>query len=397
MLLLGSVSALAQEDPRAAIELYFKAHALGRGDMIRQAFVPEAAIAFVENGRLTRWSRDDFAARFRQPPNDEYRRVRRVQRLDFKDNAASAVLTLDDPQDRFTEHISLLKIRDRWKIVTDIFSVEHRNPGQELMRNSLPGWSVPFEPRRIIGNIYYVGTKAISSFLIVTPSGHFLLDTGFLEILPQVEANIRKLGFDPKDVKFLLNSQAHFDHCGGFAEFKRKTGADVIASKLDGQLMARGGKGDFFWGDDLPYEPVSPDRSVADGERVELGGTSLTAHITPGHTKGCTTWSMRVQDDGQDYDVVFLCGLTLSLYKLTNSSEYPNLVSDVHSTFSRLRAMHADVLLGAHGSYFDFESKAARQGTGGANPFIDSGELQRHVTRMAQEFQQALDAQERQR
>lgn len=396
-ILLGSVSARAQEDPRSAIELYFQAHALGKSEYIKRAFAPQARIDFVEDGRIRQWTREEFAARFRQPAADEYRRVRRVEQLDVRGTAASAVITFDYPEDLFTEHLSLLNIGNRWQIVNSVFSAQRRNSGQELVKDVLQHSSLPFEPRRIIGNIYYVGTNAVSSFLIVTPSGHILLDTGHVQILPQVEANIEKVGFKSGDVKFLLNSQAHFDHCGGFAEFKRQSGATVIASRLDGELMTRGGKGDFYWGDDLPYEPITPDRYVADGERVELGGTSLTAHLTPGHTKGCTSWSMRVKEDGKDYDVLFLCGLTLSLYKLTNNAQYPDLIADVRNTLTSLRKVRVDVMLGAHGSYFDLEAKTARQKDGAPNPFIDPDELQRYLAKMEKEFEQARQAQERQR
>jgi metallo-beta-lactamase class B len=204
---------------------------------------------------------------------------------------------------------------------------------------------LPFEPRGIVGNIYYAGSNGISSFLIVTPAGHILLDTGPIEMLSQVKANIEKLGFKPQDVKLLLNSDGHFDHCGGFAEFKRRISATIVASKLDGELMARDGTGDFYWGDDLGYEPVKPDRTVSDGESVELGGVTLTAHLMPGHTRGCTSWSMHVNEVGKDYDVLFLCGLTASLYKLTNNDKYPNIVEDERNTFRKVRGMHADVLL----------------------------------------------------
>jgi metallo-beta-lactamase class B len=248
-----------------------------------------------------------------------------------------------------------------------------------------------------------VGSNLISSFLIVTPAGHILIDTGHVQMLPQVEANIEKLGFKIRDVKILLNSQAHVDHCGGFAEFKRQTGATIIVSKLDGEHMMQGGKrdfantGDFANGDDLAYEPVKPDRAISDGERVELGGVRLTAHLTPGHTKGCTSWSMQVDENGGKYDLLFLCGLTVSPFKLTNNEQYPNIVEDVRNTLIRLRSMHADVLLAAHGFWFDLEGKAARQKSGVLNPFIDPGELARHVAEMEKDFEDALQAQERRR
>ena len=384
------------DDPRTAIELYFQAHALGKAEFIEQAFTPDAKIKFIDAGELKEWTRDEFAKRFQQPAPDEYRRVRRVDRLDVTGTAASAVLTLNYPQVQFTDHMSILKIGGHWKIVGKIFSAEHRDAGQEALKTTQER-SLPFEPRKIIGNVYYVGANLISSFLIVTPGGNILLDTGPRQMLPQVAANIEKLGFKLQDVKILLNSHAHDDHCGGFAEMKRRTGATVIASKLDGELMMRGGKGDFYWGDDATYEPVSPDRSVSDGERVEIDGVSLTAHLTPGHTKGCTSWSMRVNEDGKNYDVLFLCGLTVSPYKLTNNEKYPNIIEDERNTLQRLGGMHADVLLAPHGFYFDLEGKAARQKEGAPNPFVDPDELGRHVSEMKKDFEEALQAQEKQR
>jgi metallo-beta-lactamase class B len=385
------------DDPRAPIETYFQAHAFGNGELIKQAFTPDANIRFVDGGKLTEWTTDEFAKRFQQPAPDEYRRVRRIQRLDISGTAASAVLTLDYPQVRFTDHMSLLKIDGQWKIVGKAFFADRRDSGQEAIKETLRDWSLPFEPRKIIGNIYYVGTNLISSFLITTSAGHILLDTGHIQMVPQVSANIEKLGFKLQDVKVLLNTHAHFDHCGGFAQVKRRTGATVIASKLDGELMTRGGKGDFYWGDELAYEPVRPDRIIADGERVELGGVSLVAHLTPGHTKGCTSWSMKVNEGGKNYDVLFVCGLTASLYKLTNNDQYPNIVEDVRGSVRRLRGMRADVMLASHGFYFDLEEKAARQKSGVPNPFVDPGELGRHVSEMEKDFEDALQAQERQR
>lgn len=397
LLLALTLTTQAQGSPRDAIELYFRAHATGSGDFIRQAFISDARIEFIENGQLNQWTREEFAARFKTPASDEYRRVRRIENLVTTGNSASATVTLNYPQVLLTDHLSMLQIGNQWKVVNKAFSAEHRNAGQEAIRDTLQNWSLPFKPRRIIGNVYYVGSNMISSFLIVTSDGLILLDTGHVQMLPQVEANIEKLGFKAKDVKFLLNSHAHFDHCGGFAEFKRETGATVVSSKLDGELMKRGGKGDFVWGDDLAYEPVAPDRYVTDGDKVELGGVSLTAHLTPGHTKGCTSWSMRTKENGKEYDVLFLCGLTVSPYKLTNNEQYPNIVEDARNSVMKLRSMHADVLLASHGFWFDLEGKAARQKEGESNPFVDPEELGQHLTEMEKDLEQALQAQERQR
>jgi metallo-beta-lactamase class B len=386
----------SDEGPRATIELYFQAHALGKSDYISQAFAPDAKIEFIEGGNRQQWTTEEFANRFQQPAADEYRRIRRIERLDIRGTTASAVLTLDYPQVEFTDHMSLLKVGEQWKIVSKVFYANRREAGEEAIKDTLENRSLPFEPRKIIGNIYYVGTNLISSFLITTPAGHILIDTGHLQMLPQVEANIEKLGFSLKDVKILVNSHAHFDHCGGFAEFKRRTGATVVASKLDGELMSHGGKGDFAWGDDTAYEPVRPDRVVKDGEDVELGGVRLTAHLTPGHTKGCNSWSMRVEENGKPYDVIFICALTVSTYKLTNNEKYPNIVEDERSTLKKLSSMHADVMLASHGFYFDLAGKASRLKPGAPNPFIDPGELARHVAEMKKDLEDALQSQERQ-
>ena len=395
--LLGPGTPPTEPGPRSAIELYFKALALGDGNYIRQAFAPDTRIAFIENGEPQQGTREEFAESFHGPADDEYRRVRRVENLDVSGNAASAVVTLEYPQALFRDHLSLLKVGDQWKIVSKAFSADHRDLGKEAMDDTLKNWNLPFEPRRIIGNIYYVGSNLISSFLIVTPAGHILIDTGPIQMLPQVEANIEKLGFQAKEVKVLLNSHAHFDHCGGFAEFKRQTGATIVASKLDGELMTHGGKGDFYWGDELSYEPLTPARFVDDGDRVELGGVTLTAHLTPGHTKGCTSWSMRINEGAKSYDVLFLCGLTVSPYKLTNNDHYPNIVQDAQTSLTKLRGMHVDVLLAAHAFWFDLERKAARQKEGAPNPFVDPDELGRHLTEMNGDLDQALRAQEQQR
>jgi metallo-beta-lactamase class B len=161
--------------------------------------------------------------------------------------------------------------------------------------------------------------------------------------------------------------------------------------------MSRGGKGDFYWGDDLAYAPVTPDRYVNDGDEVQLGGVTLTAHLTPGHTKGCTSWSMAVTENGKEYQVLFVCGLTVSTYKLNNNEKYPDLKEDARRTLTRLRGMHADVLLAPHGFDIDLEAKAARKKHSSENPFIDPSELDRHLAEMEKDLEQAVQAQERQR
>jgi metallo-beta-lactamase class B len=143
----------------------------------------------------------------------------------------------------------------------------------------------PIKPFRVIGKIYYVGANEVTSFLIAGSGGHILLDAGFAETAPQIRQNIETLGFRVADVKFLLNSQAHFDHAGGLAKLKALAGAHLVASSADAELLARGGKGDFAFGDRLAYEPVKADRLIADGDSISVGDTKMTAHLTPGHTR----------------------------------------------------------------------------------------------------------------
>src|SRR3954465_11287140 len=180
-------------------------------------------------------------------------------------------------------------------------------------------WNQPVEPFKIIGNIYYVGASDIASYLITSPQGHILLDGGFVETVPQIRDNIRKLGFKVEDVKFLINSHSHFDHAAGLADLKRLTGAKLVVSKEDGAQIARGGKGDRMWGDEYPFPAAKPDRTINDGETVKVGEAVMTARITPGHTKGCTTWTMKAQENGHDYDVVFVCSTSAPGYKLVNN------------------------------------------------------------------------------
>lgn len=233
-------------------------------------------------------------------------------------------------------------------------------------------WNQPVKPFRIIGNVYYVGASDVTSFLITTPEGHILLDSGFAETVLQIKQNIATLGFRLEDVKILINSHAHLDHAGGLAELKKLTEAKLLASEADAALLADGGKGDFGFGDRLAYAPVKADRILRDGENVNFGGAVLMAHLTPGHTKGCTTWTMKVFDDGKNYNVVFIGSTSAPGYKLIDNEKYPHIVSDYQRTFRRLKKLPADVFLGSHGRFFGLKEKAALLAQNpNRNPFID--------------------------
>jgi metallo-beta-lactamase class B len=160
-------------------------------------------------------------------------------------------------------------------------------------------WNRPFEPFRIIGNVHYVGTNELGAYLITSKEGHALIDGGFAETAPLILASIRALGFDPKDVKMLLTTQAHMDHVGSMAGLKAATGAQTVIMEQDAAVMERGGQRDFTFGDSFTFPPVRVDRRLKDGAMVRVGDTTLTARLTAGHTQGCTTWTMTADDGGR--------------------------------------------------------------------------------------------------
>jgi len=259
-----------------------------------------------------------------------------------------------------------------------------------------PEWNQPVKPFRIIGNIYYVGASEVSSFLITTPQGHIILDSGFAETVPLIVAGVKQLGFKIEDVKILINSHAHYDHAAGLAELKRLTGAQLMLSEQDAALLANGGKGDFQWGNKFTCEPATADRILKDKDRVELGGVQMIARLTPGHTKGCTTWLMKVSESGRSYQVVFVGSATAPGYTLVNNPQYPNIVSDYEYTFRLLRSLPCDVFLGPHGSFFNLKGKAERLARGAKpNPFIDAKGYSDFLDRSERDFFALLSKQKK--
>lgn len=249
-------------------------------------------------------------------------------------------------------------------------------------------WNQPVEPFRIAGNLYYVGASDVTSYLITTPKGHIVIDGGFVETAPMIVASIRKLGFEVEDVKILLSSHAHYDHAGGLAELKRLTGATLYATAGDLPQLARGGLDDPQFGNRFPFPPVYADRILRDGQKISLGGTTLTARITPGHTRGCTTWTMKAGG----LDVVFLGSPSVpSEYRLIGNPRYPDAVADYRRQFEILRALPVDIFLASHGNFFDLEKKRALpRGDGKANPFVDREGYHRFVTAAERRFEERV-------
>ncbi len=253
-------------------------------------------------------------------------------------------------------------------------------------------WNQPFKPLRIVGNIHYVGASGVSSYLITSPQGHVLIDTGFEQTVPLIRESVEKLGFRMTDIKFILASHAHVDHTGGHALARELTGARIVMSEADAALLASGGKADFL-DEVMPYRPAKTDQIVRDGEQIKLGPIVLTAHLTPGHTKGCTTWTAVAEEEGKRYDVVFF-GSTSVLAKLVNNSKYPEIARDYAATFRKLKALPCDVFLAPHASFFGLEEKARRIGHG-MNPFVDGKAFQEFVTKAEQTFLKQLEAERR--
>ena len=253
--------------------------------------------------------------------------------------------------------------------------------------------NLPVEPFRIAGNLYYVGATDISSYLIATPAGHVVIDAGYESTVPMIEAGIRKLGFKVEDVRVLLNTQAHYDHAAGFASLKRDSGARLMIAEGDADIIEGGGLKDFSFGDAHPFPAAKVDRRLKDGDTVSLGQLTLTAHVTPGHTKGCTTWAFSVTENGRPLHVVDMCGLTvLDTTRLVGNPLYPGIVADYERTFTAMRKLPVDIFIGAHPSYYGGMEKAAKAkaNPGGPNPFIDPEGYQRYVDNGEKRFRDAL-------
>jgi metallo-beta-lactamase class B len=250
-------------------------------------------------------------------------------------------------------------------------------------------WNMPLKPFHIVGNLYYVGVQGISSFLITTPDGDILVDGGLPESAPLIEKSISDLGFRLTDVKFLLNSHAHHDHCGGLTALKKDSGAKMIASA--GDSASSNGHRQLNCSDRVrPIRPVGVDRVIADGETVQLGGAVLTAHLTPGHTKGCTTWTMPVKEGEKTYQVVISCSTSVADNQLVHNRAYPTIASDYEQTFAKLRQLPCDVFLAPHGSLFHLDKKLASVREGRTGAFVDPGELKKYVDESELAFRQEL-------
>lgn len=256
-----------------------------------------------------------------------------------------------------------------------------------------PSWTEPFPPFHIAGNLYYVGSKGLANYLITTPQGHILINSDLEANVPMIRASIEQLGFKFSDVKILLISHAHWDHNAGSDMIKKLTGAQYMVMDADVPVVESGGKSDFQYAN-IPgslYPPTKVDRVLHDGDEVRLGGAVLVAHLTPGHTKGCTTWTMKVTDGGKSYDVVIVGSPNVNPgYKLVNNSLYPQIASDYERMFRVLKSLPCDFFLGAHGDYYGMEAKYARMKGAAQNPLIDPDGYKAYIAKKEQDFRAEL-------
>jgi len=254
-------------------------------------------------------------------------------------------------------------------------------------------WTEPFPAFRIAGNLYYVGSKGLANYLITTPQGHILINSDLEANVPLIRASIESLGFKFTDVKILLISHAHWDHNAGSAMIKKLTGAKYMVMDSDVPVVESGGKSDFQYGNDPAnlYPPTKVDRVLRDGDEVKLGDAVLTARLTPGHTKGCTTWTMKVKDGGKTRDVVIVGSPNVNPgYKLVGNSVYPRIAEDFERTFRVLNSLPCDYFLGAHGAYFDMETKYAQMKAGVSTAFIDPVGYKNYVADRERAFRKEL-------
>ena len=256
----------------------------------------------------------------------------------------------------------------------------------------------PAEPVRIVGPVHFVGTADLGVYLITTPAGHILIDGAMPPSSPLLETSIRKLGFKPEEIRILLITQGHMDHVGTLAHFKKLTGAQVAVMAPDDALLASGGKKDYLFSDrqQLHFDVVRADRVLKDGDVVELGGVRLTARLTPGHTRGTTTWTGTFEEGGKAYQVVFPGSTSVNPgTRLVRNPSYPGIADDYRRSFRLLASLQPDIFLGAHVGVFDMDAKRPRAAAAGAEAWVDPDGYARYVAKSREAFE-ALVAKEEQ-
>jgi metallo-beta-lactamase class B len=252
----------------------------------------------------------------------------------------------------------------------------------------------PFPPHRVAGNVYFVGSESNASYLVTSSKGHIIINSGFEETVPIIRAGVEKLGFKISDVRILLASHAHDDHVAGLATLKALTGAKLYIMKGDDTVVASGGKGQYKL--NSRWKPAAVDKVLKDRDQVTLGEATLTAHLTPGHTRGCTTWTTQVKDGGSTYTAVVIGSPNvLDGYRLVNDPEYPEIAADFERGFRALKSLQCDIFLGAHGDYYGMDEKYKAGQKGKKNPFLDPAGCRAFIEDRESKYLKTLAAQPR--
>jgi metallo-beta-lactamase class B len=254
-------------------------------------------------------------------------------------------------------------------------------------------WYEPVDPLRIVGPIHYVGTRDLGVYLITTPAGHILLDGAMPGSAALIEASIRKLGFKPEEIRVLLISQAHVDHVGTLAHFRKLCGGQVAVMEGDVALLKSGGALDYVFAKqpDFQFAGVATDRVLRDGDTVSLGGVELTARWTPGHTRGTTTWITTVEDAGRSYRVVFPGSTSVNPgTKLVHAPSYPGIADDYRRSIAWLETLQPDIFLAAHGGFFDFAGKRTRARTEGVRAWVDPEGYRQRIAKQKSAFEELV-------
>ena len=247
-----------------------------------------------------------------------------------------------------------------------------------------------FPPHKVVGNVYYVGSRDISSYLIATDAGHIIINSGFEETVPLIRAAVVSLGFKMKDVKILLESHAHSDHVAGHALLQELTGAKVIVMKGDDDVIRSGGKGQYKYVDSR-WRPCPVDRVLKDGDKVQLGGETLIARRTAGHTRGCTTWTWQTKDGAKTRHVVVVGSPNVNPgFQLVNNKDYPEIADDYAAGFAVLKKLRCDIFLGAHGKYYGMLAKFERLKGARQNPFLDTDGYRAYIEERDATFRKKL-------
>jgi metallo-beta-lactamase class B len=253
-------------------------------------------------------------------------------------------------------------------------------------------WEEPAEPAKIVGPIYFVGTKGLGVFLFTTSEGHILMNTGMPSSGPMIVESVRKLGFRPEDIKLMINGHAHIDHAGAFAFLKQQFSSQLAVMKDDVEAMESGDKNDFKYANDFVYPPVKVDRILRDGDTIKMGDVLLTAYHTPGHTRGATTWIANIAVDGKAYVVAFPDGAGFNPgYRLVKNPSYPGIAEDYRRTHHFLETLKPDIWLAQHNEYYDFESKRQRAQTEGMKAWIDPEGYRRFIAGKKRDFEDEVD------